>query len=169
MSNHTNFIVQLVNSIKAEKYLELGLYDGETFTAVAKSSKNIKCTGVDIKDLRLEKLSYTLFHQMTTYEFFKINNNTFDVIFIDADHKYESVKVDFINALNVLNPRGVIILHDTDPTEAKYLQDGYCSNSYKMNDYLKERNDLMFITLPIGTEGLTLVKRFSDRKVLNFI
>ena len=165
MSNHTDFIVQLIKSIRCDSYLELGLYVGETFEKVYVHVK--LCVGVDVKDLRNNNVGE--FHQITTDEFFFKNKATFDVIFIDAEHKYESVKRDFENALKVLNKRGIIVLHDTDPTEIKYLADGYCSDSYKINDYLKERSDIIFITLPIGTEGLTLVKRFSDRKVLEFI
>jgi hypothetical protein len=165
MSNHTDFIVQLVIATKCISYLELGLYTGETFEKVYIHVKN--CVGVDIKDLRNNKIGE--FYQTTTNDFFSKNKTTFDVIFVDADHRFENVKCDLENSLKVLNKRGIIILHDTDPTDKKYLADGYCSDSYKINDYLKEKSDIMFITLPIGSEGLTLIKRFNDRKVLEFI
>ncbi|NCC61534.1 MAG: hypothetical protein EOM12_11465 [Verrucomicrobiae bacterium] len=37
---------------------------------------------------------------------------TFDCIYIDADHSYESVMDGFNHAVNLLNPGGIIIFHD---------------------------------------------------------
>jgi len=165
MSNHTPFIVQLVKSTSCISYLELGLYVGETFEQVYPHV--INCVGVDIKDLRDKQVG--TFYQMTTDEFFSRNSMTFDIIFIDADHRYESVRRDLDNTIKILNRNGTIVLHDTDPTDRVYLQDGYCSDCYRINDYLKSRTDTMFITLPIGTEGLTLVRKFNNRRVVNFI
>jgi predicted O-methyltransferase YrrM len=161
---HPNFIAFYVSFFKSSSYLELGLYQGETFTTICKQVPN--CVGVDVKDNRIVKEGK--FFECTTDEFFQQNEEKFDVIFIDADHRFESVKKDFENSLKCLNENGTIILHDTDPTELKYLHDGYCSDSYKMNDYLNSRDDISSITLPINTEGLTLVKRFNDRRVLKF-
>jgi len=53
--------------------------------------------------------------RMTSDEFFAQNNETFDVIFIDGLHYYEQVSRDLDNALLVLNPGGIIILHDMLP------------------------------------------------------
>jgi predicted O-methyltransferase YrrM len=36
----------------------------------------------------------------------------FDVIFIDADHSYEGVRKDFVNAQKHINEGGLIIFHD---------------------------------------------------------
>ena len=53
---------------------------------------------------------------MTSDEFFKNNNDTFDLIFIDGLHQYDQVKKDVYNALKFLNKNGVILLHDCMPT-----------------------------------------------------
>lgn len=46
---------------------------------------------------------------------FKIDaiNNSFDLIFIDGDHKFETALVDFIKSWDKLNDGGTIIIHDT--------------------------------------------------------
>ena len=37
-----------------------------------------------------------------------------DFLFIDGDHSYEGVKIDFELYSNLLSPTGIIMLHDTD-------------------------------------------------------
>lgn len=54
--------------------------------------------------------------RMTSDEFFKQNENKFDVVFIDGFHEHNQVYCDITHALSALNPGGVIILHDCLPT-----------------------------------------------------
>jgi hypothetical protein len=55
-------------------------------------------------------------YQMTSDEFFAINNDMFGLIFIDGLHHADQVERDIINALNVLNDNGTIVVHDCNPT-----------------------------------------------------
>ena len=48
------------------------------------------------------------------YDFFVRQDIKIDVLFIDGDHSYEGVKQDFELYSNIVNPKGIIILHDTD-------------------------------------------------------
>ena len=41
--------------------------------------------------------------------------NSFDFIFIDADHTYDGVKSDFEMYKALLSPRGIVAFHDIDP------------------------------------------------------
>jgi predicted O-methyltransferase YrrM len=52
------------------------------------------------------------FFNSTTDDFFENNEETYDCIFIDADHSYKGVKSDYDNALRCLNEGGTIIFHD---------------------------------------------------------
>jgi hypothetical protein len=166
MINLHKFIIKdfaFVNG--CEKYLELGVYDGETFDEVFNVVKHAVC--VDIKDLRKNKQG--VFHKMTTDKFFTINKDTFDMIFIDADHCFESAKVDFENSLKILNRYGIIFMHDTDPIHKKYTDQGYCGDSYKMVDYIhKKHPELNIITIPITITGLSIIMRKKDRRSLNY-
>lgn len=165
--HHSDLIVQLVNSINCQTYLELGIYDGSTLSRVAQSVPRV--IGVDIKDLRLNK-SIGEFHLSTTQDFLKDFTDKVDVIFIDADHSFESVKNDFTACLKNLNEFGVIILHDTDPIAEKYLDKGYCGDSYKMIDWVKSEYPMFDVmTLPVSEAGLTLIKRSSDRRINKFL
>jgi predicted O-methyltransferase YrrM len=165
--HHSDLIVQLVKSVNCRTYLELGIYDGLTLSRVAETVPRV--IGVDIKDLRINK-NIGEFHQSTTQDFLNNFNEMVDVIFIDADHSFESVKDDFESSLKNLNEFGIVILHDTDPISEKYLDKGYCGDSYKMLDWLKENySDMDVLTLPVSEAGLTIIRRSSERRVNKFL
>lgn len=160
---------QIIHSIflacRYESYLELGIYDGATFDRVSSASKYSQA--VDICDKRINKSS-NLF-MGTTEEFFVTNKNKFDCIFIDADHRYESAKNDFIKSLDILNKEGTIFIHDTCPQHAHLLQDGYCSDSYKLNEYLSTVSNISFVTLPADIAGLTIIRFKDSLRYKNFL
>lgn len=165
MSNnirHPDFIFDIVKLLQPQSYLELGLYVGETFDRICTIVS--KCVGVDIKDVR-ENKGHGHFYQMTTDEFFSVNRDTFDVIFIDADHRYESVYTDLKSSLEILNHSGTIFLHDTDPIDKSYYDSGYCGDAYKILDDVHDL-DLDAVTFPIAEEGVTVIRRKKDRRVL---
>jgi len=165
--HHSDLIIQLVKSVNCKTYLELGIYDGSTLSRVGDIVPRV--IGVDIKDLRINK-NVGEFHLSTTQDFLQNFNEMVDVIFIDADHSFESVKEDFELSLKLLNEFGIIILHDTDPISEKYLDKGYCGDSYKILDWLEVNHpEMSVITLPISEAGLTIIKRYSDRRVNKFL
>jgi hypothetical protein len=55
-------------------------------------------------------------YQMTSDEFFVLNDDTFDLIFIDGLHQADQVERDILNALKILNENGAILVHDCNPT-----------------------------------------------------
>jgi len=164
---HTDMIVQIVKSINCKNYLELGVYDGSTLEKV--STVVPRVIGVDINDFRKNK-NIGEFHQTTTQNFLNNFNEIVDVIFIDADHSFEAVKLDFKTSLKNLNEFGIIILHDTDPISEKYIAREHCEDSYKIIDWIKtEYPEMDVFTFPISEAGLTIVKRSNDRRVNKFI
>jgi predicted O-methyltransferase YrrM len=166
-SHHSDLIIQLVKSVNCQTYLELGIYDGSTLTSVSKVVPRV--IGVDIKDIRLNK-NVGEFYLSTTQDFLNKFNEKVDVIFIDADHSFEAVKLDFKNSLKNLNEFGIIILHDTDPVSEEYLSNLRCGDSYKMIDWLKENySDMDVLTLPVSEAGLTIIRRSSERRVNKFL
>ncbi len=163
---HFNIILEIVRLTGCNKYLELGVYNGLNVSKIHEICKY--CVGVDIEN----NLKYNnfIFKHKTTDEFFSENKETFDIIFIDADHNFESVKKDFINSLKVLNIHGIIFLHDTDPISKEYIQPRFCGDSYKMIDWINENYDeFNTLTLPVTEAGLTIVNRKDDRRLNNYI
>ena len=166
MGPHTGFISYLVRTLGVKYYLELGTNIGYTFNEVKKFVPN--CYGVE-KDPKKTGSGGNMFRG-TTDDFFKRNTHIMppmDFIFIDADHSFDQVRKDLENSLKILNEGGIIALHDTDPNKELYLRRVHCNDCYKIIDYIHEyRPDLDVITFPIGYEGISLVKKRSDRRVL---
>jgi hypothetical protein len=164
---YTPLIAKIVELTSCKTYLELGVSEGLNMHEITKHCD--RCIGVDIVDGRKHKEGFE-FILKTTDEFFKDFNEKVDIIFIDADHHFEQVKIDFTNSLNCLSEYGIIFLHDTDPIRPEFLHEMACGDSYKMHSWLEENYpELNVITLPITIAGLTMVNRKKDRRVLKFL
>ena len=98
------FIVQKIIDIKKyNSYLEIGTFHDELFISIICNTK----VGVDpVSGGTIRK---------TSDAFFKDNKDMFDCIFIDGLHYYSQVKKDIENSLKILNPNGIILLHDCLP------------------------------------------------------
>ena len=160
-NRHPTFIRMLLEHLECKSYLELGLGKGETFVLACEVTPH--CVGVDV-NLRF-KTKKGIIHKMTTDQFFLGNKETFDLIFIDADHSFEQVKVDFASAIEILNSNGFIVLHDTDPVEKRMLNFGYAGDCYKIIDYIRSLGQYDILTLPISKPGLSIVTRKNNRRV----
>ena len=100
-------------------YLELGCYKNDTFNIIGCSRK----VGVDIEQGGT--------HRMTTDEFFGQNTEKFDIIFIDATHTHDQVMKDFQSSLRVLNPGGLIVMHDCNPANASLERPEACGTAWR--------------------------------------
>lgn len=98
-----NYLIKLYNY---SSYLEVGCAAGYNFN-------KINCEYKLCVDP--EKKFDGLTHNMTSDEFFEQNTRTFDLIFIDGLHESNQVKKDISNSLNILNPKGTIMMHDCLP------------------------------------------------------
>lgn len=164
-SNHELFIQKLVELTNCQTYLELGVQRGVCFRSIVPLVK--RAVGVDIIDARVSKIGE--FYTMSTDNFFKFFNDTMDIIFIDADHKYESVVKDFENSLKILNKNGIILLHDTDPQEKYLLAPEYCNDCYKIVDYIQQNHpELSIVTIPLTIAGLSIVMRKNESRTVGF-
>lgn len=103
--HRSTVINNIINLIKATRYLEIGIDSGDNFNRVVCEKK----IGVDPS-----VNAPCLFH-MTSDDFFEQNKDRFDVIFIDGLHHADFVERDILNSLSVLNDGGYIICHDMNP------------------------------------------------------
>ena len=162
---HTEFLVQLIKLCRYRSYLELGIYDGENLAAIAPLVDRHQ--GVDVVDHgKHPELNLFL---GTTQGFFAQCSESFDCIFIDADHRHVAVARDLESALNRLNSGGLIVLHDTNPVSRHLLANGYCSDACRIHEDLALREDLQFLTLPLLDPGLTLVMRKGEERFRRFL
>ena len=61
-------------------------------------------------------------HPMTSDDFFKINTDLYDIIFIDGLHLSEQTIKDVDNGLQCLSENGVIVMHDCMPKQKLHAQ-----------------------------------------------
>ena len=102
-----DIIKKIIEKKKYSSYLEIGCFEDETFNKINIDKK----IGVDPNSGGNVRL--------TSDNFFKINKDTFDIIFIDGLHTFEQVKKDITNSLNILNKNGVLLLHDCLPQKIR--------------------------------------------------
>jgi hypothetical protein len=86
-----------------------------------------------------------------------------DFLFIDGDHKYESVRKDFENLSKFVRPfTGLIFLHDTYPVKKELAVEGYCYNAWKaawyISRYAKTKYNCEIVTLPGPWAGLSIIR-----------
>lgn len=55
------------------------------------------------------------------YDFFVREDISIDLLFIDGDHSYEGVKLDFDLYSKIVSPNGMILIHDTDSSYSETL------------------------------------------------
>ena len=96
-------IQKIINQNNFKKYLEIGCDKDENFSKIKAETK----VGVD--PVRGGTI------RSTSDEFFKINKEKFDIIFLDGLHTYNQTIKDINNSLDHLNSNGVVIVHDCLP------------------------------------------------------
>lgn len=165
MNSRVDIINYYIKKYGFKTYLECGVDKHETFNDVLIELK--ECIDYDKKT----NATYT----MTTDMFFNCINKSYDIIFIDADHHCEFVDRDIKNALNHLNPGGVIIMHDCHPID-EYCQCDICREDYPWTGtvwkaYVKNRAELPYEMYVWDNDwgcGVidTNIKKISDTSVL---
>ena len=137
----------LISKYQYENYLEIGVNTGDNISKI--NAKNID--GVD----PVKQHPMTNF-EMTSNDFFEQLdvNKKYDIIFIDGLHLYEQVIKDIDNSLKHLNPNGIILLHDCNPTQEHHQYRDPVYNQPWNGDvwkailhFRKTRSDLQMCTI----------------------
>ena len=107
----SDVINYLIDKYKYNKYLEIGVFDGNNFSKINCKLKH----GVDPGAESVVAQEVT--HKMTSDEFFINTNEKYDIIFIDGLHHYQQVVKDINNSLKHISDNGCILLHDCNPCD----------------------------------------------------
>ena len=169
-------IFHLISYFKPSKILEIGTHIGASTLYMASALKhftksNTKLT-TDIRDVNskedqpwiksgashspkasLELLdidSYVDFVTSKSTDYLAKSRDKFDFIFLDGEHTASAVYQEIPLALNLLNPDGVVLLHDFFPNlEPLWDDNNIIEGPYlAVNRYIKEGANL--IALPLG-------------------
>jgi len=119
---------QALDAVGARRYLELGVKDGVCFRAIEAETKVAVDPHFAFRvplGSRLRTLlgkTEGVLHFGTTSDVFFDRHATrlapFDVVFVDGLHTYEQAYRDVVNALGVLRPGGLVVVHDCNPQSA---------------------------------------------------
>jgi hypothetical protein len=105
-----DIIQRLIDYHGYTTYLEIGLAAGQTFNSVTVETKH----SVDP--------DRPATYRVRSDDFFALNSDTYDIVFIDGLHVAEQTTRDIRNALSILNEGGSIVVHDCLP-ETKAAQE----------------------------------------------
>ncbi len=132
-TNNLYFLKKNLSSHVFENLLEIGSYEGRSAIFFADLFKDSKISCVDTwvgsdehKHINFNSIENNFDHnikplkdkeklikfKMTSDEFFKINNNKFDFIYIDGDHSNDQVLKDLKNSWSFLNNNGFLLIDD---------------------------------------------------------
>jgi hypothetical protein len=119
----------ILDAVGSETYLEIGVDTGVSFIPIKAKRK----WGVDpsytLTGRRLMKYAVFSFLRIKVERLFRMSSDEFfvknekllmsygiDVCLVDGLHTYEQSLKDVLNGLKYLKPKGVILLHDCNPT-----------------------------------------------------
>jgi len=157
--NRWDLITNIIRIKKFSSYLEIGCDDDSSFKKINLPRK----VGVD-------PYSGGNF-KGTSDNFFSINKEKFDCIFIDGLHEYNQVLRDIKNSLNFLNDNGIILVHDTLPPNIhqqavpryKKIWNG---DVWKAIVKLRTKENYDIVTCKIN-QGLSNIRKIKNKKILN--
>jgi SAM-dependent methyltransferase len=139
----TDLINRIIKARGYTRYLEIGTQKGVNLVGVQCAYK----LGVDIDPRAVADI------HMGSDEYFATHPEKFDIVFIDGLHHADQVQRDICNALNILNPGGIILCHDMLPkNEAGQLvprqSKTWYGDCWKAFVRLRARPDLHMYTIP---------------------
>ena len=121
---------EIINRIIGDRgyrsFLEIGTQYGATFTRVDVPVK------VSVDPDPRTAATYV----MTSDEYFREHKDKFDLVFVDGLHECGQAYRDVMNALEILNKGGVIVMHDCHPTD-RQMQEPYCGQYFWTGDVWK--------------------------------
>lgn len=150
----------LVSLYQPDTYVEVGIQKGHCFKQIAPTVK--KAIGIDIK-LLFDMPGSILMEKSSLDAAKNWEHGIIDLLFIDGDHKFESVLADVDAFLPYVRPyTGLILLHDTYPGTKELAVDGYCFDAWKaackIHNNIKY-SDVEIVTLPGPYAGLSILRK----------
>ena len=166
----------LIMALKPQSVLEVGTHIGASTLHIARALKQLGSNGkvtsadiIDVNDLQngpwkqlglekspkdfaaeLECLEHIEFHVGPCLDFMDGTDKRYDFIFLDGDHTAQAVYKEVSAALPLLNPNGVILLHDFYPgARPLYPDNNIISGPFRALERIKKENPAIDV-LPLG-------------------
>jgi hypothetical protein len=201
-------LYRLVQETKPSRSLEIGIMRGSSSITIGKAlvDARIECDqiAVDIDPAAVEAAArhfrtYGLGSRYTplvadSREWLRSDNSRWQFVFLDGDHRYETVAREFAEAYNRTDDGGVLVLHDVgsahwgtheepgtlffgalddelgDSAEMTWLDATSCSVDMRLRTRLGFHVTLPVITsgIAVGYGGLGIVRKLDGRRTMSF-
>ncbi len=157
------FIYQFIQEKKISKTLEVGLGYGRSAAYIMLATqqphtaidpfqknygyqavKNIQAAGLGAAFTHIEDFSHFALPELCH------KNEQYDFIFIDGDHKFDGILIDFYFAAMLVKKGGYILFHDT-----------WMRSTRLVNQFV-EKNRHDFKTHPVALSNLHLIQKIQD-------
>lgn len=163
MKDRLDLLNFLIEKYKYKTYLEIGIAEGYIFNQINAEFK----TGVDPNPDTAANMI------ITSDDFFSINRQTFDLIFIDGLHQHEQVYRDITNSLKFLNTGGTVVCHDMWPVSEYTASHNPVPGGVWNGDCYKallkiagEHDDLLIHVFNDFDHGTTIIRKTAHNKIL---
>ena len=200
-------LYRLVQEARPARSLEIGIMRGSSSITIAKAIEDagLDCvqTAVDIDPEAAAAASrnfrkYGLHERYVTVvadsrEWIAAADDRWQFVFLDGDHSYDTVAVEFAHAWNRTDPGGIIVLHDTgsvqwgtnedpgrlffrvldgelgDSAEMTWLDSTSCETDMKLRTSLGHHSTLPTIAacIAVGYGGLGIVRKLDDDRSMS--
>ncbi|HKY99199.1 MAG TPA: class I SAM-dependent methyltransferase [Gemmatimonadaceae bacterium] len=200
-------LYRLAQLARPSKSLEIGIMRGSSSITIGKAyvDAGIDCvqTGLDIDPAATTAAAshfrkYALHSKYSpvvadSREWIRASNDRWQFVFLDGDHVYDTVALEFAEAFNRTDPGGIIVLHDTgsvkwgtneDPGllffdvldeevgtsgEMTWLDSTSCNTDMKLRTSLGHHKSLPIITtgIAVGYGGLGIVRKTDSSRTLD--
>ena len=165
---HEELIPLLCDRLGVRTYLELGCHENETISKVRERCTSaswhtdgwgIKIHAVDMKEpeCRVPGVSYHIMSTRTFCREVAPSHAPYDLVFIDADHSYNSALNDWMAIEPHVADEGLILLHDTNPETVADTVPGLCGDSWRLAEQFRSMS-VEALTLPYHP-GLTIYRK----------
>jgi len=153
------------------RYLEIGVYSGTvllnvraTYRVGVDPQPKIRRRQIAVRPSLWARLSI---RKMTSDAFFAASEEHFHVAFIDGLHTYAQAVADTENALDLLAPDGVVLLHDCNPTSpdaaapdpTSATGEGWCGDVWKAIVHLRATRPDLTVEVLDTDYGIGTVRR----------
>jgi predicted O-methyltransferase YrrM len=162
---HTKFLGEFLRVINPSVTVEIGIALGDTTRVFSRFSNEVFAIDIDesaaTRVSKLRNVKAMIGDSSALMRGLLDQGVRADFVFIDGDHRIEKVMSDFEVATALMNPNGIIGIHDTYPRNQSFIstENEWCGNSYLAPSYIQERfPDWSTITIPVHP-GLTLAQR----------
>jgi cephalosporin hydroxylase len=158
--NQFSKYLKLLSKFKISSYLEIGCRWGGTFVITNEilklKNKNVKAFACDLIDKSNILNEYS---NHSDFKFIQINSmhldkeniqDQVDLIFIDGDHSYDGVKIDFERSLQY-SPK-YVVFHDiaSDACQGVVMFWNEIKNNYKHHEFVEQYDSVSGSYLGIG-------------------